>query len=175
MIETTIETVVGQLTKDDVSALRKANVASFHWHGTFGEWRWEGNGHIRLTRRMPNAGPLDEQERTHAIEVDCRLKDYSDKDKAADWKRVYCFAYEGTCSQSTEWQTFRYFVKVGDVLTLEWNKDHYSEEYAKSKHGATLHFDSLTVRIKRGDNVFAFLVSFGLCEHNSARMIRATA
>ena len=46
------------LSVDDVKALRKADMASFHWKAEFKDWQWVGDAHVSLTKRIRSAGPL---------------------------------------------------------------------------------------------------------------------
>ena len=168
-----VEVKHGQLTKTDLDALRRANMASFHWDATFEDLTWKGEGHISLTRRLPNAGPLDEQERTHRIQAKGSLKDYCDKDRARDWGKVHCFTMEHTCSMSPEWQTVVAIAKVGDRLEMQWTKDAYNSGYARDADGVPLHFDRMALIVVRGERRFLFNLQVSLCPSNTARMIRS--
>jgi hypothetical protein len=61
-------------------------------------------------------------------------------------------------------------LRENDVLTLEWRKDSFTNEYQRK---AGLHTDVLLLHVDRKEKrKYSFLIDTGCCADNSARMIR---
>jgi hypothetical protein len=76
------------------------------------------------------------------------------------------------CAQShDEWITIASLLRVGDKLTLHWQRGGWTTE---SMENASPKFygDSLSLHVERGDKRLAFHVAMQVCEDNTARMIR---
>ena len=67
------------------------------------------------------------------------------------------------------WQTIASILKVGDELTLYWQRGGLSHQTMRD---AGLHGDALYLRVRRGDKRLVFLIDTYCGQDNTARMVR---
>ena len=79
MTETAVSS--GVLTKDDVKALRTCDRVSLSHKGKASN----GEGLIRCIKVLEKKGPFDDDERTHSIKCESRVRCYKSDDTAFDW------------------------------------------------------------------------------------------
>jgi hypothetical protein len=155
-----------------VAALRKGDtVCFFHRHvpDTTGE-----TSYICATKKH-EANPIDPfgpRETSIIIPVEWRLRDYTRGEKipydSADWKG---FSWIGSARYHEEWVTIASLLRVGDKLTLLWQRGGFTTE---AQANATPHFygDSLSLLVERGERQLQFHIETSVSEDNTARMIR---
>lgn len=154
------------LTKNDVKAIRQADMVSFHRVG--------GENTLQLSKRVRDAGPFDDRERTHDIAVQATLRGYRGDDERPDMSGARCFAMIQTAQYCDRWQTVAKLVRTGDVLELEWTAND-SNGYLRAalSNGAALSHDKMYLHICRdGRRALSFYLADSICPDNSARMIR---
>jgi hypothetical protein len=173
MLDATTETKTG-LDAIQLAALRKADtVCFFHRHvpDTTGE-----TSYICATKKNKPSpiDPFAPHETSVIIPVEYRLRDWTREqaDKipynSEDWK---AFEWIGSAQYHEEWRTIVSLLRVGDKLTLHWQRGAWTNE---AMQNATPKFygDSLSLIVDRGDKVLHFHIDTSVCEDNTARMIR---
>ena len=162
------------LSSLDVKAMKQADRVCFD-HGRSTEKR----GKIRCIREVRNPGPFDDRDKTYAISVESSVFAYDPKDDGRGrhvCDSVNCFELLHSVSpDSSVWTAVCALVRPGDVLRLHWVADSCNG-YMKDVNRAAsqiLHYDTLSLQVKRGDAVIYTLpIAASHCPNNSARMIR---
>lgn len=157
-----------ELTKIEVSALRKANRIGFrHYNGVS-----QIECFKKLTDKEKQDSPF-ETERKIIINCDMRLNDYSENDKiSADDNYKYhnnFRAFEMVYHYDDCFKTSASFIKEGDILTLNWQRNAMNNQILNE---AGLHGDKLELIVYRGEKSFTFHINESISYNNSARMIQ---
>jgi hypothetical protein len=170
---TTTAVEVAPLTVQDIKALRTAETVVFrHYKGvpTIEVYLRDHTEPLIYTavqqRLFPEPG-VDERKRTLA--VGGLITYYDDDSRKTAGPEGNAFEMIHSAQYSQTWKTITSLLKVGDVLTLHFNGDRYSNGYSKK---AYLHIDGLNLDIKRGKAQLSFMVAVGVCLANSARMVK---
>lgn len=145
------------LTKDDITAIRRANDICIHLN--------ERNpaGLVRLIKRKPyNPKPFD-TDQEHVLPALVQMEN--------DSTRGDCFAMTGIYhDQFTGVSSILKTLRVGDELTFRFYPDGHSNQYTKD---AGLHADILYLDVRRNDKrVARWEFETSICPDNSARMCR---
>ena len=173
MTETDSPTTVVGLDAIQLAALRKADkVCFFHRPkpDATGETSYIDCG----KRNHPNTSDPFARDETHVIiPVDCRLREYTQgADKipfASDaWN---AFEWIGYAQSHDEWRTIVALLRVGDKLTLHWQRGAWTTE-SMANASPAFYGDSLSLIVERAKATFHFHIDMSVCENNTARMIR---
>ena len=158
------------LDKVALAALRQAATISFH--------HTDGKSLIRATKEhQPNErDPFAPRETTITVPCDARISDHdrgpglgTDASRD-DLKRYAAFAWLNHAqSADCTWQTVASVLKVGDELTLHWQRGGLSTQAMRD---VGLHGDALYLRVRRGDRRLTFLIDTYYGHDNTARMVR---
>ncbi len=181
-------TMTAGLSAQDVKALRQADTVCFYYDNTRGVVVSQAVG----CKRVKNAGPYEERERRHEVNVRGVVSGTGVSYGAEGYR---CFQMIH-CAQSSEtWRTVVSCLKAGDVLTLRWSADGYRNGYVERARvaearrdgdpaglGEALHADALYLEVERRSPETArkasrprklvFLLDVSVCVDNSARMVR---
>jgi len=154
-----------QLTREDVSHLRKAGSISFY-HS-------DGKGEIVARRNETNPGSDDPKNWNYEVPVYSRVS-AGYKEPTGLKEVASCHVLITMANNVHEvWSTIARFLKLGDRIWLDWRRDSMTNGYME-KHN--LHGDRLKLYVHRrkGDRFeqFMFVVEVQCCENNTARMIR---
>jgi hypothetical protein len=151
------------LTKDDITAFRKADCMSVHLS------KDHPNGLVRLIKRKAfNAGPFegDKEYLPTTVKVvmeTMRGQEALDAGTARCFELVYFYHEQGTPASSII-KTLR----VGDDVTLSFYPDCHSNGYVAAQ---ALHADCLYLKVRRGGkHVATWCLDQSVCPNNSARM-----
>ena len=170
---TSLEITIG-LTLDAIKlqALRKADTVSF-FHRPKPDATNETSYVSATKRAKPSGNDPFAHDVSIIIPCECRLTDYSDYENKIAYDSTAWNAFEMIHAAQSEdaWQTTASLLRVGDKLTLMWERGAFTTAHMKE---ATPKFygDRLQLRVTRGDKVLTFHVDTRVCEDNSARMIR---
>jgi hypothetical protein len=176
---------LGELTGDDIAAMRAADGLSFH-HLRPGD----RDGHHVICAYLRNYGdqriytareqrlfpqPHSESERVRSIAVESRAAGYGyGSDATTAWTTEYGDATDARAfaSVSTMRATIRTMLdllRIGDVITLQWTADNNTENIRQ----VGFHADYLTLSARRASGrVLTFHVDSSTGPDNTARMIR---
>lgn len=127
---------------------------------------------IKTTDRT-KANPF-EGETSLCFPVDVRLRDYTQGDDRIPFGSDEWSAFEMIHhAQSTEeWRTIVALLRVGDTLTLHWQRGGWTTE-AMQNAAPAFYGDKLSLVVERAKSAtLHFHVDSQVCENNSARMIR---
>ena len=159
----------GALDVLQLAALRKADVVCFfhrHVPDATGETSYIDAG----KRAKQNASAQD----AHVIiPVPYRLREYTQGDdkipyNSEDWKG---FESLSSAQWSEEWKTIVSLLRVGDKLTLHWQRGAWTTE-SMANASPKFYGDSLSLIVERAKATLEFHVRMSVCENNTARMIR---
>jgi hypothetical protein len=156
-----------------LAALRKADVVCF-FHRLVPDATGETD-YIDASKRAKQSATDPFSHETHVIiPCDYRLSDYGRGDDKIPYKspdKWHAFESVSSAQYSDEWRTIASLLRVGDKLTLHWQRGAFTTE---SHANATPHFygDGLSLIVARGEKSLAFHVHMSVCENNTARMIR---
>lgn len=169
MLDATIQTGLDAL---QLAALRKADsVCFFHRHtpDATGE-----TSYIDVAKRAnPNASDPFAQDAHVIIPVPYRLREYTQGDDKIPYNSEQWKAFESLSSAqwSEEWKTIVSLLRVGDKLTLHWQRGAWTTE-SMSNAEPKFYGDSLSLIVERAKATLEFHVRMAVCENNTARMIR---
>lgn len=144
------------LTKGDVLALRGADTICFDHN--------KGVSYIRAILRESDTVPF---EQTRKVYCDMILTDYAARKIAKD--TMACYVYMSSSQYDHELQTILGLLKVGDCLTLHWQRGALNSEVVKSVDFVG---DKLSLIIQRGEKRLTFHIDQQLGPDNTARMIK---
>lgn len=156
-----------------IAALRKADTVCF-FHRAVPDLTGE-TSYIGATKKhKPSASnPFAPSETQIVIPCDFRLREYSRGDEKIAYgvDNWHGFEWIGSAQFDEEWRTIVSLLRVGDKLTLLWQRGAWTNESMKN---ATPQFfgDSLSLIVERGKATLQFHIDTSFCENNSARMVR---
>lgn len=153
------EQTINYLSAMDIKALRNADHICFSHN--------DGKGKIRAIKVLKKPTPW-EKERDYPIEVNSEFYG-SMFHSTSNFDLIKAFYMIHHAPYDKVWLTIASILKPNDVLKLAWHYDGYTNGYCDKN---SLHADSLHLEVLRGDKKLEFLVSVGVCEDNTARMIR---
>lgn len=181
----TITTDTATLTKDDITAIRRADSAVFRIHQgratlELGVSKWaDDRGHVvwnvadqTLFPEIPDF-VSDGRERRRVIEVLGTLTGSSDDTSTrplSDGSSAFYMLH--SAKYHHPWLTWaQMLVKPGDVVVLSFYADAHTNDYARH---AGLHVDTLTVYLRRTGQKcpIAFSMGESITPDNSARMVK---
>jgi len=152
------------------AALRQADRISFH--------HTDGTSLIRATKehKPTERDPFAPRETDITVPCKARITDYDcggclGTDVYRDDLKGYTgFAWFSQAQYADcTWQTIASILKVGDELTLYWQRCGLSHQTMRD---AGLHGDALYLRVRRGDKRLVFLIDTYCGQDNTARMVR---
>lgn len=151
------------LSKDDISAFRKANDMCVHLD--------KSGGRVRLIKRKPlwGAKPFETDTEYRVENATVTLEGYRHRD-ALD-NGATCFASVSFYhDQHTPESAIVRTLRAGDEITFTFHPDHHTNGYVAA---VGLHADSLFLRVRRdGSTVANWEIETTICPSNSARMCR---
>lgn len=156
-----------------LAALRKADTVCF-FHRAVPDLTGE-TSYIGATKNhKPSASDPFAPRETHiVIPCDFRLREYTRGDDKIAYDATNWRAFESVMSAQfdEEWRTVVSLLRVGDKLTLLWQRGAWTNESMKN---ATPQFfgDSLSLIVERAKATLQFHIDTSVCENNSARMVR---
>lgn len=164
-----ISTEYAPLTKDQVKAMRSADVVAI-FHNPFGseEKDQENAGMIRVTKKVktPDGWQAD---RDHEVSMEIPVwsvtRYYSANNDGAN-RKTHPSAFEMTCGYMEVIKTLSHFIKVGDVIELNWDFDVYGPDSELRRHGMTM--DRLQVLVRRDRAIFTFAIAANAGPINSS-------
>jgi hypothetical protein len=155
-----------------LAALRRADVVCFfhrHVPDATGE-----TSYIDAGKRAKQSSTDPFAQDAHVI-IPCefRLREYTQGDDkipyaSTDWKG---FESISSAQWSEEWKTIVSLLRVGDKLTLHWQRGAWTTE-SMSNASPRFYGDNLSLIVERAKATLEFHVRMSVCENNSARMIR---
>lgn len=151
------------LTKDDVTALRRADQMSVHLSSQ------HPKGLVRLIKRKPwNAKPFETDQEYMLSTVAVRIETWRGQE-ALDAGNAKCFELVSFYhDQMTPASCIVKTLRVGDEVTLAFHPDGHSNGYVAA---AGLHADILYLIVRReGKMVAKWKLDVSICPDNSARM-----
>ena len=171
--QTDSPTVATGLDAIQLAALRKADkVCFFHRPkpDASGETSYIDCG--KKNKRSP-IDPFAPDETHVIIPVDCRLREYTRGDDKIPFDSDAWNAFEwiGFAQSHEEWLTIVSLLRVGDKLTLHWQRGAWTTESMKNASPA-FYGDSVSLIVERAKATLQFHIDMSVCENNSARMIR---
>jgi hypothetical protein len=154
-----------------LTLFKQADSVCFHWTGsTDGS---VSKGRMTLGKKRRGDGPWDNDGSEATIEIElsgsCR---YFGGYAGGRYKpsSVRCVSSITSAKFDEVWRSVIHVLRCGDELQMSWvgaNNNQYCDR-------AGLFNDSLQLRIKRGEDYLFFVIGSGVCEDNSARMIKAS-
>lgn len=146
-----------KLTKDQIKALKTADCVCFR----------------RVTNKENNSI-------TETIELHKKVKDSPWNEEktiiieltasnSITFKQFDAFSMIGSCQFDNCYMSITKILKVGDELTLSWEKDYLTSNLLKD---AGLHGDVLLLKITRENKSLTFNINQSITLNNSARMIQ---
>lgn len=153
-----------------ITLFKQATSVCFHWSGSTSGG--VDKGHVTLGRKRKPDGLWDQDggETTIEIAMDGECHYFSGFSGARHRpNQVRCVLAITSAQHDEVWRSVIAILKCGDVLQMSWlgaNNNQYVDN-------AGLFCDSLRLRVKRGDDYLFFHLGSGVCEDNSARMVRA--
>lgn len=168
---------MSELTKDQIDALRNADSVVFRVY--------RGRSTIEATIRTDNDPTTDRPrilsakqqrifpmndayERKCEIEVPGFVSDYS-LASLKEYKDAAAFYMVHTSKFSMTWQSIVSILKGGDILSLHFVGNKYTNDYVRDKG---LNGDAVEMGISRKGKAFTFVVGTSICPDNSARMVK---
>lgn len=145
------------LTKDDITAMRRANRVSFHHR--------EGKSSITAVKENRGSEVFQGGEATRSIDCRAQIQSSDRVDK------VRCFETIHSAQSSEEWRTIAALLRPADEVELHWYRDAGTTQNLTERQ---LHADRLYLGVyRKGKKALSFFVEECVCPDNSARMIRA--
>lgn len=157
---------VGTLTKQDVKMMKEADAIVFRSRGKTHE-ELESTINLQKNPRQDDAWKTE----TAVYDIACkgRMKYYISSEETVDRPlEVKCVAVVSSPRWVPEWQTVLMLLRAGDRVELCWTGNN-GNQYTRQ---AGLHVDSLNLRVIRGKVIMEFALCHGVCQDNSARMVR---
>ena len=155
-----------------LAALRKANRVCFYHRAAP-----DASGFVSYiacvkTTDRTKLNPF-EGETTLCFPVDYRLREYTKGDDRIAYDSHTWNAFEMIHSaQSTEeWRTIVSLLRVGDKLTLQWERGGWTTE-AMQHASPAFYGDRLSLIVERAKATLHFHIHTQISENNSARMVR---
>jgi hypothetical protein len=171
--QTDSPTVATGIDALQLAALRKADKVCF-FHRSKPDATGETSYIDCGKRHKPS--PIDPfaPDETHVIiPVDFRLREYTRGDDKIpfDCETWNAFEWIGYAQSHEEWRTIVSLLRVGDKLTLFWQRGAWTTESMINASPA-FYGDSLSLIVDRAKATLQFHIDMSVCENNSARMIR---
>lgn len=150
------------LTKDDIAAIRKADMLSVHLSSQ------NPQGLVRLIKNKPhNAGPFETDQEYHwqnvKVIVETMMGTNAVQRGVAQCHELVYFYHDQGTPASSIMKTLR----VGDEITLSFYPDAHSNGYVAA---AGLHADALYLHVRRNGKRQSWKLAVSICPDNSARM-----
>jgi hypothetical protein len=159
-----------------IAALRRADTVCF-----FHRAQPDATGEISYIdagkRVQPSPlEPFAPDSRHVIVPCEFRLREYTRGDDKIpfDSKAWSGFEMIHSAQFSEEWKTIASLLRVGDKLTLHWQRGAWTTE-AMAEASPKFYGDSLSLIVDRPKASLSFLVTLHVGENNSARMIRKGA
>jgi hypothetical protein len=151
------------LTKDDISAIRKANDICVH----LGPRNPEGL--VRLIKRRAYDAKPFETDQEYTLTAKVTLETMLGREALVSGS-AECFAMAGIYhGQSSPVSSILWTLRIGDELTFGFYPDGESNTYVAR---AGLHADMLYLHVVRGGKRTTWELCSSICPSNSARMCR---
>jgi hypothetical protein len=156
----------------DLAALRKADSVCF-FHRKAPDASGEASYIDAIKRAKVDARDPFSRDVSHVIACPYRLREYTTGEDKIPFNSVDWNGFESISSAqwSEEWKTIVSLLRVGDKLTLYWQRGAFSTE-SMSTASPKFYGDGLSLVVDRGERQLTFHVHTSICENNSARMIR---
>jgi hypothetical protein len=170
--------MIGEITKQDIQALRLASTVSFH-----------SNGDAKIVAtKEPNWKDKEKNPFAQDVRYEVPVDYCFEGPKGSGFK--VAFEMIGCAQSSMTWQSIVSILHPNDALKLCWYPDAGTSAllehaigdgkryYPDEPHSADftgLHCDHLYLEIKRGKKTLRFLVDTATTTDNSARMVRRHA
>lgn len=177
-----LETQARPLTKDDIKALRNCDRVSFYFIRNIQNKKTLYHSYISATFVHKIKGINGELEKTEYIDIPAfdRIHTYNGINSESV-KACFCMNHFG---QGSQWQAIAAFLRVGDMLEIEWLVDNASGYISKSVYtdesryvsNQQLHKDDCKLTVIRGQaskkKRYTFLIESAVCPNNTARMVK---
>jgi hypothetical protein len=156
-----------------LQALRKADTVSF-FHRPKPDATNETSYASATKRAKPSGSDPFARDVSIVIPCEWRLTDYTDGyENRIEYGSDAFNAFEMIHSAQHEaaWQTTASLLRVGDKLTLLWERGAVTTQHMKEA-SPKFFGDRLSLLVTRGERQLTFHIDTRVCEDNSARMIR---
>jgi hypothetical protein len=171
MLDNTAETTTG-LDAIQLAALRKANRVCFYHRATPDATGLRSYIAAIKTTDRTKLNPF-EGEQSLCFAVDFRLREYTTGDDKIPYNGDAWEAFEmiHSAQATEEWRTIVSLLRVGDKLTLLWQRGGWTTE-AMQNASPKFYGDSLSLIVERAKATLQFHIDQQISENNTARMIR---
>jgi hypothetical protein len=170
--QTDSPTIATGLTAIDLAALRKADSVCF-FHRKVPDASGETSYIDAIKRAKVCARDPFARDVSHVIACPYRLREYTSGDDKIPYNSEEWSGFESISSAqwSEEWKTVVSLLRVGDRLTLHWQRGAWTTE-SMANASPKFYGDSLSIIVERAKATLEFHVRMSVCENNSARMVR---
>lgn len=151
------------LTKEDIFAIRKADVLCMHLNKT------HPGGLVRLIKRKSYSPKPFETDQEYILSAKVEIETHRGK-TALEAGAAECFAHVGIYhEQASHVSSVLKTLRVGDDVTFAFHPDGHGNGYVAA---AGLHADVLYLDVRREGKRTRWEIEISVCPNNSARMCR---